>query len=450
MRTKTLIITLLLTLSCLGSRAQQLSDSVRVHFRINKVSIDTLLADNDTALRDFLLRCRDTQLIGPGKNVHIDQILVTGGCSPDGSYAVNERVGRQRAETLGHWVQALFEVNDSAMQYVNKGRDWHGLALSVIGDPNVPYKKEVLKVLLSIENNDATDNDKILRRLKYMHRGVPYRYLAAKHFPSLRTAEVFVTASSTAAPYIAIADDGVTVDADTTEATQVVEVADTTEVMYRDVTNAPSKAGYTFALKTNMLYDAALTPNIGVEFPIDSHFSVGANWMYAWWHNDHRNKQWKIYGGDINLRYYFGKPAAGSLNSIDTEAGTLRPMTGHHIGLYGQVLVFQVANGGKGYITGIPGQNLWGKPWLGGGIEYGYSMSIARRLNLDFTLGLGYISGEYRTYRPMDGHYVWQSSRRRNWVGPTKAEISLVWLIGKMPRLEGTRHNASTGKEVRR
>ena len=50
-----------------------------------------------------------------------------------------------------------------------------------------------------------------------------------------------------------------------------------------------------------------------------------------------------------------------------------------------------------------------------------YSLPISRRLNLDFTLGVGYWGGEYHEYIPSDGHYVWQSTKQRHWFGPTKA-----------------------------
>ena len=64
-------------------------------------------------------------------------------------------------------------------------------------------------------------------------------------------------------------------------------------------------------------------------------------------------------------------------------------------------------------------------------MEYGYSLPIARRLNLDFALGVGYWGGKYYKYIPRDGHYVWQATRNRHWFGPTKAGVSLVWLIGR-------------------
>lgn len=27
--------------------------------------------------------------------------------------------------------------------------------------------------------------------------------------------------------------------------------------------------------------------------------------------------------------------------------------------------------------------------------------------------------------------YIWQSTKQRHWFGPTKAEVSLIWLIGR-------------------
>lgn len=181
-----------------------------------------------------------------------------------------------------------------------------------------------------------------------------------------------------------------------------------------------SSDGYSFGLKTNMLYDAGLIPNIGVEFPIGKHFSIGGNWMYAWWKNHGRNRHWRIYGGDINARYWLKEGA--------------RSLSGHHVGLYATVLLYQVGFGNKGYISGIPGENMTGgKPWIGAGFDYGYSMKVNSRLNIDFSLGVGYAGGEQRNYRLIGDCYVWQSSHRKHWWGPTKAEIALVWKIGKSP-----------------
>lgn len=64
-------------------------------------------------------------------------------------------------------------------------------------------------------------------------------------------------------------------------------------------------------------------------------------------------------------------------------------------------------------------------------MEYGYSMPVAERLNIDFNVGLGAHWGRQYEYTPEDNCYVWQSTSMKRWFGPTRAEVSLVWLIGR-------------------
>lgn len=141
--------------------------------------------------------------------------------------------------------------------------------------------------------------------------------------------------------------------------------------------------------------------------------------MYGWWKSDKVHWYWHTYGGDLTLRKWFGK------------AAKRKPLTGHHIGVNGQIFTYDFEIGGTGYLGGKPGGTLWDKMNYSAALEYGYSVPIARRLNLDFSIDLGYSEGTYHEYDPIDDCYVWQSTRQRHWFGPTKAEVSLVWLIGR-------------------
>ena len=164
------------------------------------------------------------------------------------------------------------------------------------------------------------------------------------------------------------------------------------------------------SLQTNLLYDAILIPNIGVEIYLGANFSLDVNWNYAWWRINKSHYYWRTYGGDLALRWWFGR------------SSRIKPLTGHHIGAYGQMITYDLEFGKGGVLA-----DRWS--WAAG-LEYGYSLPIAKRLNLDFTLGLGYHWGEYDEYKPIDGHYVWQATKHRQYMGPTKLEVSLVWLIG--------------------
>lgn len=161
------------------------------------------------------------------------------------------------------------------------------------------------------------------------------------------------------------------------------------------------------ALWTNLLYDALLVPNIGLEYRFAERWSVTVDYRHAWWSRNSRHRYWRCYGGDLLLRRYFGA----------------RPFSGHHIGLFGTMLSYDFEFSGKGRQS--DGFNL------GGGFEYGYAFPVARRLRLDCSLGLGYVGGRYKEYEPMDDCYVHGRTRRLRWFGPARAEIALVWLLGR-------------------
>lgn len=162
------------------------------------------------------------------------------------------------------------------------------------------------------------------------------------------------------------------------------------------------------ALKTNMLYDAVLIPNIGVEVSLGKKWTASADWFYTWFSSDNRHRYWQGYGGYVTLRRYLGS----------------RPvLSGHHLGVYALGLTYDVEWGGRGYQAERFG--------FGGGIEYGYSLPVSRRIDIDFTIGAGFQDGEYKEYEPADGHYVWQATHKRHWWGPTKAEVTLKWRLGK-------------------
>ena len=181
------------------------------------------------------------------------------------------------------------------------------------------------------------------------------------------------------------------------------------------------------ALKTNMLYDVCLIPNIGAEFSIGKRWTITFDWFYTWFSSDNRHRYWQGYGGYLGVRKYFGssKSNQNTLPHREGRGGSSFPR-GHHLGLYALGLTYDVEWGGKGYQAARFG--------FGAGVEYGYSMRIGRRLNLDLSIGLGFQDGEYKEYVPSYdeyNHYIWKSTHKRHWWGPTKAEVSLVWVIGK-------------------
>jgi hypothetical protein len=179
------------------------------------------------------------------------------------------------------------------------------------------------------------------------------------------------------------------------------------------------------AIKTNLLYDAVAVPNLGAELYIGRGWTVAGAWNCAWWSRQSHNRTWRYCGGELALNRWFGK-------------GTLdRRFTGHHAGIYAQCFTYDFALGRDGYLGGKPGGNSLQSPCYAFGIDYGYSLPIAKSLNLDFSIGLGYSGGKYYEYRHIDNCYVWQATKNRRWLGPTKAEVSLVWIVGNCSKKGG-------------
>ena len=64
----------------------------------------------------------------------------------------------------------------------------------------------------------------------------------------------------------------------------------------------------------------------------------------------------------------------------------------------------------------------------GGGISYGYHLLLSNRWSLEANIGAGYIRLHYDKFRcETCGEKV--GTENRNYFGPTKAAISLIFLI---------------------
>lgn len=176
--------------------------------------------------------------------------------------------------------------------------------------------------------------------------------------------------------------------------------------------NDRSSFGSRLFVTTNMLYDAALTPNIGVGVSVADRVTVLADWMFARWGNHDTRRYWRIYGGDLEVRYRIGRYSGDS------------PLGGHHVGVYGSMACydFQAGLSHKGVLSDKYNYAV--------GLSYTYSLPISRRLNIDFSLGAGYLWGIYKKHKPIDDCDVWLSTHKLGWFGPTRAGVTLVWLIG--------------------
>jgi len=349
--------------------------------------------------------------------VTLRSIDIHGYGSPDGPVRYNERLASRRADSVKTFVSNIF-ANQQGLWPAQKvsttftAEDWQGLETYVeqASLTELPHREQLLQLMRSSRHPDM--KERLLRRFYPKD----YRYLVRQVMPALRRTDVtfdyfttrYVVPMTPLVVATPVVMDTTAVDAVDSDSTYFVEEEPLT------VKDA-SRVGFLMGVKTNLLYDAALIPNLGVELYLGRQWTVTLDGFWTWISSDKRHRYWQGYGGYVGIRRYLSKPS-----TPNPKPSTL---TGHHLGVYGLGMTYDVEWGGRGYQAARFG--------FGGGIEYGYSAKLCRRLNLDFSIGLGFQDGEYKEYLPMDDHYVWQSTHKRHWWGPTKAEVSLVWLLGK-------------------
>lgn len=388
-----------------AAAAENHTDSATLLFRVSKDYLDFSIPGNESELSRILSRIRSLE---SDSTYNIGGLTLVGGASPEGSIVFNRGLSRRRAKTLFDYIGSNTSLPDSLMKSEFVGRDWEGLARLVAADPAVPYHRETLAFVERLAEEAASGRPvktDAVERLKRFNDGLPYRYMLRHLFPALRASRLRLGYSRLPEPVRRMPLPDFPDDGSWPGPSLPLSVPRSIRAFL-----APEKPFY-MDISTNMLFDAALVPNIGVEFYLGKNFSVMANWMYSWWKHDRTHWYWRVYGGYAEGRWWFG------------EKARLKPLTGHHLGLYAQMGSYDLELGGRGRLA-----PRWS---YGGGVSYGYSLPVARRINIDFTLGVGYYGGTYKEYVPVGTHYVWQATKKLHWVGPTKAEISLVWLVGR-------------------
>lgn len=399
-RFRHILFVLIILLRGIPSTCQEISDSLRIHFQQSKSLFNESVAGNSM----FYGSLADLLEMAKRKDIEIVSVKLYGAASPEGGIDYNKGLSKRRADRIASYIAEVGGGRISP-EVVAVGRDWSGLYALAVDDCELPSREATLDLLCRLAMpNDKESEDRMFAQLKVLDGGKPYRYMYSRLFPELRKAGVKVVA-------VYRIDDLVSDGRVSPLETSFAEPNGISISAKGDVMQEVRKKPWYVGVKTNMLYDAMLVPNGGLEIYLGKNWSIDAYWMYAWWKSDRVHNYWRTYGGDVELRKWLG------------SAARRKPLTGHHIGAYEQIVTYDFELGGRGYLA-----DRWS---YAAGVSYGYSLPVAKRLNIDFSMGLGYMGGEYKEYLPQDGHYVWQSTKRRHWIGPTKAEISLVWLIGR-------------------
>ncbi len=169
----------------------------------------------------------------------------------------------------------------------------------------------------------------------------------------------------------------------------------------RDFYNAPL-----FSVKTNALYWLTTTPNMGLEVALGKKITLDLSGTYnPWSFGDNKKiKHWLV---QPEFRYWGGER-----------------FNGHFFGVHG---LYGKFNAGGIKMLGLDKYRYEGS-FHGGGISYGYQWILGKRLNLEATIGIGYARFEYDKHEYQTGGKFIKKGEK-DYIGPTKAGISLVYII---------------------
>lgn len=359
----------------------------------------------------------DSLLANPVHAENIDSIMLASPASNDGNAEHGISLASGRCEKVKALLCGKYPKVSASKVSIREGKEyWSALRELITDDLAVPDREDVLALMDYHYNNPVKMQD----FLQHLDAGIPYRYISSRLLPKLRRTEIKICLSY---PEVTAGKKVTTELATVIEATEFIPIDQETAIVAgaeektqpaikpeKKKAKKHEEDNTVLALKNNLLYDLALAPNIEIEVPVGRRWSVNAEYKCPWWSMSSKEICYQLLSGGIESRFWLG------------DRRLRNRLTGHFVGVYAEGGIYDFQFKGDGY---------QGKYYGAAGLSYGYSKQVSQHLALELSLGIGYLTTEYQKYTPYEESLVWMSSGKYNFIGPTKAKISLVWLITK-------------------
>ena len=165
------------------------------------------------------------------------------------------------------------------------------------------------------------------------------------------------------------------------------------------------------ALKTNGLYWATTTPNLGIEFRLAPKWTLEA---------------------EVGLNPFDGKNDDGSFDQSikhfrlhpEVRYWFCESFFGHFLGLHVPYLIYNISD-----IDWLGTENERHQGWgTGVGVSYGYDWAVGKHWNIEASIGVGYLYLESDKY-PCANCGTKIETVKKHYFGPTQAAVSAVYLF---------------------
>lgn len=443
-----LIITLLLTLSSRAQDSAYTHDADYPFIVISKDTVTTPPTFTDREFKDaatavyfkvnrstiqdgdaFAALWRDVVLPRiNGQRLQLRKVYVRGAASPEGPYANNVRLGRERSKALLDVLQSdlshQYEEVDQQVSSVTEDYGFLCLLMEEKADPDYATVKAIY---------DDCGGDELCckKKLQAVNGGRLWKRLLKEYFPQLRAVRLilwFTEPDEVHAPPTPIK---ITAEFPPDTITGHIEP---TDVVYQPWTEPEVYTRrHLIAARTNLVHDLFVMPGFGFApspnlqfevYPLDGHLTYNAGITWGTLRHWSTHEFWQVRDIQLELRRYFkghGK------------------FIGAYLGAY--------AHGGK-YGIGLDEDHGWQGEYGGLGLTVGYTMPLTRRgdLRLEFMVAGGVIGSRFDPYTygnpitgTIDGDYYYKyygsasDFKERNhqavYWGPTNLGIQLTYDI---------------------
>ena len=173
--------------------------------------------------------------------------------------------------------------------------------------------------------------------------------------------------------------------------------------------------GQNIAVKTNALYDATATINLGVEIGLAPKWTLDLSGNLNSWSKNEQTK-WKHWMVQPELRYWFCDRFSRHFMGAHLITGAF-----NFGGLENDLSIL-------GTDFSVLADNRYQGRAYGAGVAYGFAFVLSKHLNLELEAGFGYMYLDYEFFdcsgcgrKVADGNH--------HYIGPTKAAVNLEFVF---------------------
>ncbi len=171
-----------------------------------------------------------------------------------------------------------------------------------------------------------------------------------------------------------------------------------------------------FGIKTNLLSDAFMNVNLGIEAGLAPKWTLDAEAQVNDWTLSH-GRRWKHWAVQPEARYWFCDRFAKHFIGVHVHGGQF------NMGAFNGIYNFLGTDARKLADYRYQG---W---FVGAGIAYGYAWILSRHWNMEAEVGIGYSYTKFDTYECDECSRLVDKDKHHHYVGPTRLAVNLVYLF---------------------